>query len=96
MAFRSGRSYRKWWRQIARAAGLPDEVWSMDARAGAITEADDAGVDFKKLQDFATHTDATSTERYRRRRERGNREVAKARAELRKAGGAGDKNGGSN
>jgi hypothetical protein len=90
------RSYRKWWRQIARAAGLPDEVWSMDARAGAITEADDAGVDFKKLQDFATHTDATSTERYRRRRERGNREVAKARAELRKAGGAGDKNGGSN
>ena len=30
--------YRKWFRQIARAAGIPDTVWSMDARAGAITE----------------------------------------------------------
>jgi hypothetical protein len=59
------------------------------SRAGAITEADDAGVDFKKIQDFATHTDATSTERYRRRRERANAEVAKARAEHRKTAGEG-------
>lgn len=61
----------------------------MDARAGAITEADEAGVDFKKLQDFATHTDATTTERYRRRRERANKEVAQARTEYRKAGNEG-------
>jgi hypothetical protein len=62
----------------------------MDARAGAITEADDAGVEFRKFQDFATHTDATSTEHYRRRRERGNSEVAKARTEHRKAANEGD------
>jgi hypothetical protein len=30
---------------VARAAGIPDAVWNMDARAGAITEAEDAGVD---------------------------------------------------
>ena len=28
------RSYRKWFREIARAAGIPDSVWSMDSRAG--------------------------------------------------------------
>lgn len=84
------RSYRKWWRQIARAAGIPDEVWSMDARAGAITEADDAGVEPRKIQDFATHKDGHSTERYRRRRERANKEVAQARSELRKAANEGD------
>ena len=39
------RSYRKWFREIARAAGIPDEVWSMDSRAGAATEADAAGAD---------------------------------------------------
>jgi hypothetical protein len=57
------------------------------ARAGAITEADEAGIDPKVIQDFATHTDKTSTERYRRR----GSVVAGARAELRKAaGGDGD------
>src|SRR4029077_3138663 len=34
------RSYRKWFRQIARAADIPDEVWNMDLRASAATEAD--------------------------------------------------------
>ncbi len=37
------RSYRKWFRQIARAAGIPDEVWNMDSRAGGATEAEEAG-----------------------------------------------------
>jgi len=26
------RSYRRWFRAIARAAEIPDEVWSMDSR----------------------------------------------------------------
>lgn len=83
------RSYRKWWRQIARAAGIPDEVWSMDARAGAATEAEEAGVDTKIISDLLTHTQKTTTERYIRRRERANAEVAKARAEHRKTAGEG-------
>jgi hypothetical protein len=32
------RSYRKRFRAIARAAEIPDSVWSMDSRAGAAPE----------------------------------------------------------
>jgi hypothetical protein len=35
--------YARWFRQIARAAGIPDDVWNMDSRAGGATEADEAG-----------------------------------------------------
>jgi hypothetical protein len=35
--------YARWWRPIARAAGIPDAVWNMDARAGGATEADETG-----------------------------------------------------
>jgi hypothetical protein len=35
--------YARWWRQIARAAGIPDEVWNMDARAGGASAAEEAG-----------------------------------------------------
>jgi hypothetical protein len=40
------RSYRKWFRQIARA----DEVWSMDSRAGGATEAEQAGAPRSAIQ----------------------------------------------
>jgi len=40
------------WREIARTAGIPDEVWSMDGRAGGATEADSTpGVSDRALQD---------------------------------------------
>ena len=45
-------SYRKWFRAIARAAEIPDEVWSMDSRAGAATEADEADADLKAISDM--------------------------------------------
>jgi hypothetical protein len=48
------RSYRKWYRQIARAAGIPDEIWNMDSRAGAATEAEDAGVELGLIKDMLT------------------------------------------
>lgn len=32
-------------RIMARAAGIPSHIWNMDARAGTITEAEDAGAD---------------------------------------------------
>ena len=38
-------AYAREWRIVARAAGIPDRVWNMDARAGGISEADDAGAD---------------------------------------------------
>jgi hypothetical protein len=45
-------SYRKWFRQIARAAGIPDDVWLMDSRAGGATEAEaeEAGVAVEAIQ----------------------------------------------
>ena len=78
------RSYRKWFREIARAAGIPDEVWSMDSRAGAATEADAAGADLKSISDLLTHAEPRTTLRYIRSTKRV-REVAKARARVREA-----------
>jgi len=65
------RSYRRWFRAIARAAGIRDEVWSMDSRAGAATQADEAGADLKAISDMLTHADTRTTLRYVRRREKG-------------------------
>src|SRR4051794_4770714 len=42
--------YARWFRQIARAAGIPDQVWNMDARAGGATEADEAGAAVEAIQ----------------------------------------------
>lgn len=78
------RSYRKWFREIARAAGIPDEVWSMDSRAGAATEADAAGADLKSISYLLTHAEPRTTLRYIRSTKRV-REVAKARARAREA-----------
>ena len=37
------RTFTQTWRKIADAAGVPSEVWNMDARAGGISESEDAG-----------------------------------------------------
>jgi hypothetical protein len=47
-----------------RAAGIPDEVWNMDARAGGATEADEAGARSKMIQGALTHTKERTTLRY--------------------------------
>jgi hypothetical protein len=59
--------YGRWFRQIARAAGIPDEVWNMDARAGGATEADEAGAAIEAIQGALTHTKESTTLRYLRR-----------------------------
>jgi integrase len=61
-------SFGKWFRQIARAAGIPDDVWNMDTRAGGATEAEEAGVEIAAIQDALTHSRKDSTLRYIRRR----------------------------
>lgn len=61
------RTYRKWFREIAGAAGLPPTVWNMDARAGAITEAHEAGVEPSDIALGATHSTTAMTRRYVRR-----------------------------
>lgn len=85
------RSYRKWFRQIARAAGIPDDVWLMDSRAGGATEADEAGADLKAISDHLTHSKTSMTVRYIRNAGR-TEEVAAARTRKREADGTGGSN----
>jgi hypothetical protein len=60
-------TYGRWWRRIARAAGIPDTVWNMDARAGGATEADEAGAALEAIQGALTHSKESTTLRYMRR-----------------------------
>lgn len=59
-------AYRMRWRAIADAAGIPGEIRSMDSRAGAITEATDAGISLEEIRHAATHSDISTTQRYSR------------------------------
>lgn len=56
--------YRRFFRIIARAAGIPDEIWAMDARAGAVTEMYEAGATTEQAMSLATHTQASTSRRY--------------------------------
>lgn len=59
-------AFRRRWRRIATAAGLPAEVYNMDSRAGAISEATDAGAELEHIRHAATHSDIGMTQRYSR------------------------------
>lgn len=76
-------SYRRWFRDIARAAEIPDEVWNMDTRAGAATEAEEAGAE-RELHTGLTHTDERTTGRYVRRVEKPIADMARLRQASRK------------
>jgi hypothetical protein len=77
------RSYRKWFREIAQAAKIPDSVWNMDARAGAVTEALEAGAEERTVQRAATHASPAITRRYDRTAETAPLAVAEARRKAR-------------
>lgn len=73
------RSFIRWWRQIANAAGIPVDVESMDARAGGATEAEEAGAALEAIQSAMTHSRPTMTLNYIRRRTKKIADVADAR-----------------
>ena len=58
--------FRRQWRKVARAAGVPDTVYNMDSRAGGISEATAAGADLEHVRHAATHGDISMTQRYSR------------------------------
>jgi integrase-like protein len=58
--------FRRVWREIARACGISDEIRNMDTRAGAISEATDAGASLELVRHAATHSDVATTARYSR------------------------------
>lgn len=71
------------WREIATAARVPESIWSMDTRAGAISEAEIA-TDLESARKMAGHTTSKTTQGYVRNRDLdNNRKVADARAKLR-------------
>lgn len=77
--------YVRQWRAIATAAEVPTEVWSMDTRAGAISEAEEATGSLDSARKLAGHTDVKTTMGYVRNDDlEHNRKLATARSNLRK------------
>lgn len=76
-------AFRNKWRKIARLAGVPDIVRNMDSRAGAISEATDAGADLEHVRHAATHGDISMTMRYSRNTREKTDNVLRLRAEHR-------------
>lgn len=62
----SHHEFRRWWRKVAKAAGVPPEVYNMDSRAGGITEASDAGAPLEHIRHAATHSNSLTTQGYSR------------------------------
>lgn len=58
--------FRRQWRVMATAAGVPKHIRNMDTRAGAISEATDAGADLEMVRHAATHSNVSMTARYSR------------------------------
>jgi hypothetical protein len=58
--------FRRHWRLAATAAGVPKAVKNMDSRAGAISEATDAGAELEHVRHAATHSDIGMTQKYSR------------------------------
>lgn len=58
--------FRHEWRKLADLCGIPKTVRNMDSRAGAISEATDAGADIESVRQAATHSNSSTTMRYSR------------------------------
>lgn len=58
--------FRRQWRRIANKAGVPKEVFNMDSRSGAITEATDAGAELESVRHAAAHSNISMTQKYSR------------------------------
>lgn len=72
-------NFRNQWREIATRAGVPKTVKNMDSRAGAITEALEAGASLENVRKTATHSDIGMTQRYSRNDEDATADVMKLR-----------------
>jgi hypothetical protein len=79
----SPNEYRRKWRLVANAAGVPTNVWNMDSRSGAISEAIAAGVPLEFVRHAATHSDISQTQEYDRIQAKATARTMKARVEKR-------------
>jgi hypothetical protein len=60
------RTFTQTWRRVADKAGIPSNVWNMDARSGAISEAYDAGAVETDVMKHAGHKNRQTSARYNR------------------------------
>ena len=58
------RHYIDLYAELARAAGVPAEIWNMRARHGGITEAQESGVDIVDTSKHAQHSNISTTTRH--------------------------------
>ncbi|WP_249740767.1 hypothetical protein [Agrobacterium rubi] len=58
--------YTEKFKKVRNAAGVPSNVWSMDSRAGAVSETVEATGSLEAARDLATHTTTKTTRRYSR------------------------------
>lgn len=79
--------FRRQWRKVARACGIPDEFRNMDSRAGAATEALLAGAPMDSVRKSMTHSNSNMTARYSRGDAEASAEVAQFRVDRRNKGG---------
>lgn len=79
----SPNEYRRKWRLVATKAGVPKNVWSMDSRSGAISEAIEAGAPIEFVRHAATHSDVSQTADYDRTQAEATAKVMKLRMEAR-------------
>ncbi len=95
---KAGKPYRaahfsRTFRKIARKAGWPDDVWNMDSRAGAVSEAFEAGAAAADVMTTATHTQMSTTMIYNRGKVVQSARVAELRQAKRLEKQAGNKTG---
>jgi len=73
--------YTEKFKKVRDAAGVPSNVWSMDSRAGAVSETVEATGSLEAARELATHTTTKTTRRYSRGDGlEASRKVAEARA----------------
>jgi len=76
--------FRRKWRKVANECGIPKNVFNMDSRSGAISEAIAAGVPLEFVRHAATHSDIAQTQQYDRIQAKATRRAMEARVESRK------------
>jgi site-specific recombinase XerC len=80
------KNFREKWRKVATAAGVPNHVWNMDSRAGAITEGTDVAA-MDDVRRTATHSNVSQTQAYSRDDTKAIARVMKGRAASRNKAG---------
>lgn len=72
-------SWRTAFARLRDHLGIPKEIWAMDIRSGAITEARELGADPFSIRDAAQHANLTTTDRYMRGRSESAAKIVKLR-----------------